>query len=178
MKTVLVLSSSPRRGGNSDVLCDAFAKGAREAGNKVTKIRVADKKVGYCTGCYACQKSGKCVIKDDADAILKKMMASDVIVFASPVYFYSICAQLKALFDRSVAYYPNITGKQYYFLMTMGDENKAMAEGTIKAMQGFLDCYEGSKLKGTLVAPGIYEKGAIKGTKFVDQAYALGKKVK
>ena len=96
MKNVLVLSSSPRKGGNSDLLCDAFAKGAKKAGHKVAKIRVADKKVGYCTGCYACQKTGKCVIKDDAAAILKKMMASDVIVFASPVYFYSVCAQLKA----------------------------------------------------------------------------------
>jgi len=178
MKNVLIISSTPRKGGNSDLLCDAFAKGAKEAGNKVTKIRIADRKIGYCTGCYACQKTGKCVIKDDAKSVLDKMMAADVLVFASPVYFYSVCAQLKALFDRSVAYYPNITGKQYYFLMTMGDENKAMAEGTIKAMQGFLDCYDGSKLKGTVVAPGIYEKGAIKGTKYLTAAYKLGQKVK
>ena len=178
MKKVLIISSTPRRGGNSDVLCDEFAKGAKESGNKVTKIRIADKKIGYCTGCYACQKSHECVIKDDAAAVLKKMMAADVIVFASPVYFYSICAQLKALFDRSVAYYPDITGKQYYFLMTMAEEDKAMAEGTVKAMQGFLDCYEGSKLKGMVVASGVYEKGAIKGTKYMAAAYKLGLKVK
>ena len=178
MKNVLVLSSSPRKGGNSDLLCDAFAKGAKESGNKVTKIRVADKKVGFCTGCYACQKTGKCVIKDDAAAILKKMMASDVIVFASPVYFYSVCAQLKALIDRSVVFYPNITNKDYYFLMTMAEEDAKVAEGTIKAMQGFLDCYEGSKLKGTLVASGVYEKGAIKETEFIEKAYKMGLKVK
>lgn len=178
MKNVLILSSSPRKGGNSDLLCDAFAKGAKEAGNKVTKIRVADKKVGYCTGCYVCQKTGACVIKDDAEAILKKMMASDVIVFASPVYFYSVCAQLKALIDRSVVFYPNITNKAYYFLMTMAEEDAAMAEGTAKAMQGFLDCYEGSKLKGTIVATGVYEKGAIKDTNFLDKAYKMGFKVK
>ena len=178
MKKVLVLSSSPRKGGNSDLLCDAFAKGAKEAGHKVTKIRVADKKVGFCTGCYACQKTGKCVIKDDAAAILKKMMASDVIVLASPVYFYSVCAQLKALIDRSVVFYPNITNKDYYFLMTMAEEDAKMAEGTAKAMQGFLDCYEGSKLRGTLVAAGVYEKGAIKETEFLDKAYKMGLKVK
>jgi multimeric flavodoxin WrbA len=189
MKNVLIISSTPRKGGNSDVLCDEFAKGAKESGNKVTKIRIADKKISYCTGCYACHpsspdgsaatgKNHKCVIKDDAKSVLDKMMKSDVIVFASPVYFYSVSAQLKALFDRSVAYYPNITGKQYYFLMTMEDDNKAMAEGTIKAMQGFLDCYGGSKLKGVLVAPGIYEKGAIKGTKYMSAAYKLGLKVK
>ncbi|MGN0832929.1 MAG: flavodoxin family protein [Kiritimatiellia bacterium] len=178
MRKVLVLSSSPRKGGNSDLLCEAFAKGAREAGNSVARIRVADRKIGFCTGCYACKQTGKCVIRDDAEAILRKMMAADVIVFASPVYFYSVCAQLKALFDRSVAFYPNITGKQYYFLMTMADGDKAMAEGTIRAMQGFLDCYEGSKLKGSLVACGVYEKGAIRGTKFLDRAYRMGLKVK
>ncbi len=177
MKKVLILSSSPRKGGNSDLLCDAFAKGAKEAGHRVTKIRVAEKKVGYCTGCYACQKTGKCVIKDDAAAILKKMFASDVIVFASPVYFYSVCAQLKTLFDRSVAVYPNITNKQYYFIATLADEAKTAA-GTFQAMQGFLDCYDGSKLKGTLVADGVHEKGAIKGTKFLDKAYKMGLKVK
>jgi multimeric flavodoxin WrbA len=178
MKNVLIISSTPRKGGNSDILCDEFAKGAKESGNKVAKIRIADKKIGYCTACYACQEDHRCVIEDDVAAILKKMLAADVIVFASPVYFYSVSAQLKALFDRSVAYYPNITGKQYYFLMTMGDENKAMSEGTVKAMQGFLDCYGGSKLKGVLVAPGIYEKGAIKGTKYMSAAYKLGLKVK
>jgi len=178
MKKVLIISSTPRKGGNSDLLCDEFARGAKKSGNKVTKIRIADKKIGYCTGCYVCKKTHKCVIKDDAAAVLKKMLSADVIVFASPVYFYSVSAQLKALFDRSVVYYPNIPGKQYYFLMTMGDENKAMSEGTIKAMQGFLDCYEGSKLKGVLVAPGFYEKGAIKGTKYMAAAYKLGQKVK
>ena len=69
--------SRARRGGyagcNTDLLCDEFAKGAKGAGNKVTKIRIADKKIGYCTGCYACQKTHKCVIEDDAAAILKKM---------------------------------------------------------------------------------------------------------
>ena len=55
MKKILVISASPRKGGNSDLLCDQFAKGAREAGHEVEKIRLAEKKVGYCTGCYACQ---------------------------------------------------------------------------------------------------------------------------
>ena len=178
MKKVLVLSSSPRKGGNSDLLCDAFAKGAKEAGHKVTKIRVADKKIGYCMGCYSCQKTGKCAIQDDAKEVLDAMKDADVIVFASPVYFYSVCAQLKALIDRSVVYYPTITNKDYYFLMTMAEDDASMAEGTAKAMQGFLDCYEGSTLKGTLVASGVYEKGAIKETAFLDQAYKMGYEVK
>ena len=154
MKNVLILSSSPRKGGNTDLLCDEFAKGAKEAGNKVTKIRIADKKIGYCTGCYACQKTHKCVIKDDAAAILKKMQAADVIVFGTPAYFYSCTGQLKVLFDRTVAIYPDLPNKQYYYLLAQADENKDTFAGTIKSLDGFLDCYEGSKLKG-VVAPRI-----------------------
>ena len=178
MKNVLILSSSPRKGGNTDILCDAFAKGAKAVGNKVTKIRVADKKIGYCTACYACKKTGKCVIKDDTAAILKKMLAADVIVFGSPAYFYSCPAQLKALFDRSVAIYLTLTNKQYYYLVVQADEDKETLAGTIKSLDGFLDCYEGSKLKGMVAAPGFYEKGTIKGSKYVEQACKLGKKVK
>lgn len=154
MKNVLILSSSPRKGGNTDLLCDEFAKGAKEAGNKVTKIRIADKKIGYCTGCYACQKTHKCVIKDDAAAILKKMQAADVIVFGTPAYFYSCTGQLKVFFDRTVAIYPDLPNKQYYYLLAQADENKDTFAGTIKSLDGFLDCYEGSKLKG-MVAPRI-----------------------
>ncbi len=86
------------------MLCDQFMKGALEAGNQVEKINVATKKIGYCRACYYCKNhAGECVVKDDMSAILDKMLAADVIVMASPVYFYSIDAQLKALIDRSVA---------------------------------------------------------------------------
>ena len=178
MKNVLILSSSPRKGGNTDLLCDAFAKGAKEAGNKVAKIRIAEKKIGYCAGCYACQKTHKCVIKDDAAAILRKMQAADVIVFGTPAYFYSCTGQLKVLFDRTVAIYPELPNKQYYYLLAQGDETPDTFAGTIKSLDGFLDCYDGSKLKGKVLAPGLYEKGAVKGTKYLTQAYKLGLKVK
>lgn len=95
-----------------------------------------------------------------------------------PAYFYSCTGQLKVLFDRSVAIYPNLTNKQYYYLLAQGDENKDTFAGTIKSLDGFLDCCEGSTLKGMVAAPGIYEKGAVKGTKYLDQAYKLGLKVK
>lgn len=175
MKNVLILSSSPRKGGNSDLLCDAFAEGARAAGHTVTKLRIADLKVGYCTGCYACKTLKRCVQKDDAAEIIRQMQAADVIVLASPVYFYSVCAQLKALFDRTVVVFPTLTGKDYYFLATMADDNPAMLAGTFTAMQGFLDCYDGSTLKGTLGVPGVYEAGAIRSTPFLDQAREMGR---
>ena len=103
-KKVLILSSSPRKGGNSDILCDEFARGAQEAGNEVEKIRVASKKIHPCSACYYCRDhGGACVHKDDMAEVLQKMIDSDVLVLASPVYFYSIDAQLKAVIDRTVA---------------------------------------------------------------------------
>ncbi|WP_370574021.1 flavodoxin family protein [Methanomethylovorans sp.] len=85
-KKVLVLSASPRKGGNSDVLCDQFMLGAEEAGNQVDKIFLRDKAIGYCIGCGTCFITKKnCSIKDDMDDILDKMIAADVIVMATPV---------------------------------------------------------------------------------------------
>ena len=174
MKNVLIISSTPRKGGNSDILCDEFAAGAKEVGNKVEKVRIADKKIGYCTGCYACQKTGACAIKDDAKKVIDKMMAADVIVLASPVYFYSISAQLKALFDRTVVVYPNLANKRFYYILTMADTNRDKFDGSLAALRGFLDCYEGSEECGMVCADGVYEKGTVSGSKFVAEAKALG----
>ena len=104
MKNVLILSGSPRKGGNSDLLCDEFMRGAKESGNNVTKINVASKKIAPCHACYFCgEHGGECVYKDDMAEILQAMIDADVLVLASPVYFYSIDAQLKAVIDRTVA---------------------------------------------------------------------------
>ena len=87
-KKVLILSGSPRKGGNSDTLCDQFMKGAQEAGNEVEKIWVQGKKVAPCFACYYCNDhKGECAIKDDMKEILEKMLAADVLVLSSPVYF-------------------------------------------------------------------------------------------
>ena len=103
-KKVLILSGSPRKGGNSDLLCDEFMRGAQEAGNEVEKIRVVSKKIAPCSACYFCRSHhGECAHKDDMAEVLQKMIDADVIVLSSPVYFYSIDAQLKAVIDRTVA---------------------------------------------------------------------------
>jgi len=86
-KKVLVLSASPRKGGNSDLLCDQFMLGAKEAGNQVEKIYIQDKKINFCFGCLACQSNGgSCVQHDDMEEIMEKMIESDVLVLATPVY--------------------------------------------------------------------------------------------
>ncbi len=174
MSKILIISSSPRKDGNSDLLCDEFAKGAKEASHEVEKIQLADKKIGFCRACYAC-RSGKCPQQDDVAPILDKMLAADTIVLATPVYFYTMCAQLKALIDRTVVIFPNLTNKKFYYIMTMADTDKAMFKGTIEALRGFLDCYEGSVEAGMVCGLGIYEKGEITATPFMQEAYDLGK---
>ncbi len=118
-KKILILSGSPRKGGNSDQLCDEFAKGAIEAGNKVEKIFIRDKNIAYCMACYYCSThDGKCAIKDDMEEILDKIQAADVIVVASPVYFHDVNAQVKTVIDRCMARWATIKSKDFYFIVT------------------------------------------------------------
>lgn len=176
-KKVLILSGSPRKNGNSDILCDEFMNGARDAGHDVEKIRVAEKNIAYCRACYACKKSSICAIKDDMAEILQKMIDADVIVFASPVYFYSIDAQLKALIDRTVARWLEVKNKEFYYIMTAADEKRASMDTTLACFRGYADCVEGAKEMGVIYGTGAYEKGEIKSSCCMSEAYEMGKNV-
>ena len=100
-KKVLIISSSPRKGGNSETLAAAFAKGTREAGNQVETVYLREKQVGFCKGCLVCLKLGHCVIQDDAVEIAARMHDANVLVFATPVYYYCVSGQLKTMLDRA-----------------------------------------------------------------------------
>ena len=177
MKRVLILSGSPRKGGNSDILCDEFMRGAKESGNEVEKIRVAEKEIGYCRGCYACKSTGVCAVKDDMAKILQKMIDADVLVLSSPVYFYSIDAQLKALIDRTVARWTEVKNKEFYYIMTAADSEKESMETTLACFRGYADCVDGAKEMGVIFGTGVYEKGEIKDTKAMIEAYSAGRSV-
>lgn len=111
MKKILILEGNPRRNGNSAILSDEFARGAEEAGCSVEKNRVAGKKVAGYLGCNACYRNGgACVQKDDMAEIREKMLEADVIVLASPIYFYSMTARMKAVIDRTFAFYSQLDG--------------------------------------------------------------------
>lgn len=176
-KKVLILSGSPRKSGNSDLLCDAFLKGAKEAGHNVEKIRVQEKKVGYCMACYACRNTGICAIQDDMADILQKMIDCDVLVLSSPVYFYSIDAQLKAVIDRSVARWTEVKNKEFYYIVTAADGEKEAAKTTIQCFRGYADCVDGAKEMAIIYGMGAYEKGEIIGTKAMTEAYEMGKSI-
>ena len=177
-KKVLILSGSPRKGGNSDALCDQFLRGALEAGHKVEKIRVAEKKIGYCTACYYCQQSGGvCAKKDDMAELLQKIIDADVLVLASPVYFYSIDAQLKTVIDRTVARWTEVRDKEFYYIVTCADEERTSQERTLECFRGYADCVEGAVEKGVIYGTGVYKPGEIKNTPAFAQAYEMGKTV-
>lgn len=177
MKKVLILSGSPRKNGNSDILCDEFARGAAEAGNHVEKIRVAEKNIGFCRACYACRGTGVCAIKDDMAEVLQKMIDADVLVLASPVYFYSIDAQLKALIDRTVARWLEVKNKEFYYIVTAADSEKEAVETTLACFSGYADCVDGAVEKGVIYGMGVYEKGKVKDTAAMKEAYEMGRNV-
>ena len=178
-KTVLILSASPRKGGNSDILCDRFALGAEEAGHRAEKIRVCEKKIGYCTACYYCQSSGGiCANKDDMQEVLQKIIDADVIVLATPVYFYSVNAQLKTLIDRTVARWTEVKDKEFYYIITSADGDKSAQETTLACLRGYADCVSGAKEMGVIYGTGVYEAGEIKNKEAYDAAYRMGRAVR
>lgn len=179
MKKVLVLSGSPRKGGNSDILCDEFARGARESGNEVEKIFVAEKKIAPCLGCYYCAKhEGRCVLNDGMAEILQKIIDCDVLVLSSPVYFYSISAQLKAVIDRTVARWTEIANKELYYIATAAEEDEDTLDTTLACFHGFAKCIDGYEEKGTLYGKGVYEKGDVLQRKeLMSIAYEMGQSV-
>lgn len=177
-KKVLILSGSPRKGGNSDLLCDEFMRGAQEAGHDVEKIRVSEKKIAPCSACYYCRQSGgECAHKDDMAEVLQKMIDADVIVLASPVYFYAIDAQLKAVIDRTVARWLEVRDKEFYYIVTMADQGEDSADTTLACLRGYAECVEGAREMGVVIGSGVYEPGKVADTPAMTKAYEMGKRV-
>lgn len=187
-KKVLVISASPRKEGNSDILCDQFIKGAKETGAEIKKIFVADKKINYCTGCGGCYtadfKDGKCTqYDDDMPEIIQDMIDADVIVMATPVYFYTMDAQLKTLIDRTVPRYMAIENTDFYFLITGAANKKELLERTVNGLRGYLACLPSAKEggsgkeKGTVYGINSFEKGIVKDTPAYNEAYEMGKSI-
>lgn len=175
MKNILILSSSPRRGSNSDLLCEQFMKGALEAGHRVEKITLREKNIHPCLGCESCQNTHVCVQQDDMAGILDSMVKADVIVMATPVYFYTMCSQMKMLIDRTVPRYTEMSGKAFYFIATAADDNPKALERTLDTFRGFTDCLEGAQEKSALLVPGVWKRGEVAGRDEMTRAFLLGR---
>ena len=177
-KKVLIISTSPRRGGNSDVLAEQFAQGAREAGHEVEKICLYDKTIGFCRGCLACQETHRCLIRDDADAIVQKMLLADVIAFATPIYYYEMCGQMKTMLDRANPLYSAHSAfRDVYLLAAAADAEESAVEGAVRGLEGWISCFEKARLAGVVFGGGAGAVGAIQGSPALAKARAMGNAV-
>ena len=177
-KKVLIISSSPRKGGNSEKLAKSFAKGAAESGNAVETIYLREKSLAFCKGCFVCLKLGHCVIADDAVEIAAKMHDADVLVFATPVYYYSVSGQLKTMLDRANPLYgTDYAFTKVYLLATAAEDELKTVEGAKKAVQGWVDCFERAEFASTIFAGGVNNVGDITGHPALDTAYQAGRRI-
>ena len=177
-KRVVIISSSLRKNSNSEALASAFGQGAKIAGHDVEQITLRDKVLGFCVGCFTCQKTFKCVIDDDANDIVEKMKQADVLVFATPVYYYGMCGQLKTLLDRANPLFPSdYRFRDVYLLATAAEDEETTVAGTRTGVQGWIECFEKAQLKDTIFCGGVTEVGEIAGNPVLETALVAGKNI-
>ena len=178
MKRVIVISTSYRHGSNSDMLADKFIEGALSAGNNVEKISLAGKEIQFCRGCFACQKLGRCVIKDDVNDIMAKVHEADVVCWATPIYYYEMSGQMKTLIDRLNALYPqDYKFRDVYLLTTAAEDEEETPKRAEAGLTGWIDCFPKSRLAGTLFCGGVNNPRDIAGNAKLQEAFELGKAV-
>lgn len=178
MKHIIVISTSLRHGSNSDMLANKFIEGATEAGHRVKKISLTGKSIQFCRGCMACQKLGKCVIKDDANDIMTRVLEADVIVWATPIYYYEMSGQMKTLIDRMNALYSlDYKFREVYMLSTAADDAPETPRRAEAGLTGWIDCFEKAHLAGTLFCGGVEDARDIEGNAKLQEAYEMGKNV-
>lgn len=177
-KKVLIITASLRPNSNSDALAAAFANGAEEAGNAVETVSLKGRTVGFCIGCLSCQKTQRCVIQDDAAVLAEKVKRADVLVFASPVYYYGPSGLLKTFLDRCNPLYPSdYAFRDVYFLATAAEADESAMDGPVKAMEGWVDCFGKARLAGTVFGGGVDAPGGMEGHEALQRAYEMGKRV-
>ena len=178
MKKVLIVSTSPRLNSNSEALAKAFAEGAREAGNEVELISLRGRTVNFCRGCLVCQEKGRCVIRDDADEICRKALHADVLVFATPIYYYEMSGQLKTLLDRLNPLYPcDYAFRDVYLLTAAAEDEEHVPQRAVSGLEGWIECFERARLAGTVFMGGVTAAGENPAHPALEQAAALGKTV-
>ncbi|MBE6529184.1 MAG: flavodoxin family protein [Ruminococcaceae bacterium] len=178
MSKILIISTSLRSGSNSDILAQAFSGGAKSVGHDVETVSLRGKNLSFCRGCLACQKLGHCVIDDDANGITDKMEQADVIVWATPIYYYEMSGQMKTMIDRANPLYSrDYKFKKVYLLATATENESYVPEGAMKGVQGWVDCFDGVEFVKTLFVGGVTSPKEIEGNENLSKAYALGASV-
>ena len=178
-KKVLVISTSMRNNANYDILADEFIKGAIASGNDAQKITLKDKKIAFCKGCLSCAHTKKCVIDDDVTEIFEKIKEVDVVVWATPVYYYAMSGQMKTLMDRMNALYSlDYKFREIYLIATAADVPKSAIKGTLDALKCWMSCFGGVKLMGAIEGTGLTSPNEVKAhNNYLLEAYNMGKSV-
>ena len=177
-KNVLIISSSPRKNGNSAILAEQFEKGASSRGNRCELIHLAGLDINYCRGCGNCYNLGNpCPQRDDSLEIIVKMINADVIVLATPVYFYAPSAQLMTLIDRCCARYQEMSGKDVYLILTAADEDPRSLDPAVETIRGFIRCLPDAEERGVIYGTGAWQPGDIRKTDAPEKAFAMGESV-
>ena len=175
---ILILSGSPRKGGNTDLLVEAFVKGASQK-HHVEVVSIRDYKVNPCMGCNACfkNKDNICVQKDDMQTIYEKMSQADMLVIASPVYFYGLSAQLKAVIDRCHNPIRDTFKIKKTAILLVGAATLPELFDSILAQYQL--CLNFFKLEdaGRVLARGAKDKGDIKNIDALNEAFRLGQSI-
>ena len=175
-KKVLVIETSLRPNSNSDALAAEFARGAEEAGNDVSVVSLKGKTINFCRGCNACQKTGKCVQSDDAAAIVDAVRESDVLCFATPIYYYEMSGQMKTLLDRLNPLFAGDYSFRNVYILTSGAEEADFVPANAKTgLQGWVDCFSKASLSGMVFGGGADAPGSIAGNKAISEAYERGR---
>ncbi len=179
MSKVFVITTSLRAGSNSDILAERLIEGAKEAGNEVSHISLKGKKINYCIGCMVCQKTQKCIQKDDAIEIAEEMKNADTLVFVTPIYYYEMSGQMKTLLDRmNPLYTSDYSFRNVYLLTTAAEDEETTPKKAENGLQGWVDCFEKAELKGTCFCGGLNDrKEAEKDEKALEKAYQFGKEI-
>lgn len=179
-KNILVITGSPRKNGNSDLLADAFIKGALSAGHQVTKFNAAAKTISGCKACDTCWSTDHaCSFQDGFTELEPLLESADVLVFASPLYWFALSAQIKAALDRMYAYdmenrKTSLKIKEGVLLVCGAGEGMAIFEGVIASHKSTLE-YMKWQNAGILTVPNVSAKGDIIKTDALQKAEQLGK---
>ena len=179
MKRVLIITTSLRKNSNSDLLADKFKEGVAASNNDVELISLKGKKIAFCLGCLACQKTKECIIKDDAILIANKVSNADVIVWVTPTYYYSVSGQMKTLIDRMNSLYVRDNKfKEVYLLVVAADTEDYTPEGPQKVVEGWVNCFDGVEFKDTLFIGDVNNPNDMKNNEeALLKAFEMGKNI-
>jgi multimeric flavodoxin WrbA len=180
MKHVLGIMGSPRAGGNTHVLLERVMEGAREEGAVTDLARLGELFIAECDGCHVCWQGHECPKRDDMNPVYSQIEKADVLVFATPVYWYGPTALMKAFIDRLVYFNcpdnrPKIRGKRATIIIPFEETDPATAAGTVEFFEKCL-AYLEMRLEGRLIVPGVTKRGEVGGReKVMKEAFDLGR---